>query len=40
MDGALAWKATVYIGTDTMEACTYRKADLSAVTLVAARVVP
>lgn len=40
MDGVLAWKATVYIGEDTMEVCMYWKVDLSAMTLAAARVVP
>lgn len=40
LERVLAWKATVYIGKDTMEAYMYRKADVSAMTLVAARVVP
>lgn len=40
MDGVLAWKAAVYIGTDTMGVRTCWKPHLSAMALVTAQAVP
>lgn len=40
MDGVLAWKAAASVGKDTRDPCTFRRAELSAMTLVAARVLP